>query len=302
MKKLVDFVVYIALLILGFTTRSLGHKLRVKTGKLISRILVMIFPSRIEIARNNLRFAFPDKDAKWINNVAVESFENLGITLVEILAMRYMSKEKVKSLVKFENLDLFQRLHSKKKGVILLSAHFGNWELGALSGALNMGVNYLIIVEHQANDYIDREMNKIRTRFGSKVVSRYKAAREIVKALDKGEILALIADQSATKDKDVFVDFFGRPAATYESPAILAKKFDLPVIMGLSVRQNDGTYVNTLEEIPHDDLENDKEGIHELTARHTKVLEKYIRMHPGHWSWMHKRWKHTPPEKPNEET
>jgi len=301
MKKLLDIFVYVLLLTIGTITRYIGTRLRVRLGKYLSVPFRYLFPSRMDIARDNLKKAFPEKDLDWIERTAKESFENLGITLLEILAMRYLSKSKVKSSVKFENLEMFKEEHAKGRGLILMCAHFGNWELGALSGTLNMGVNYLIIVEHQTNELIDKEMNKIRTRFGNKVVSRYKAAREIVKTLDKGEILALIADQSATKDKDVFVDFFGRPTATFESPAILAKKFNLPVIMGVPVRQKDGTYVITLEKIEHNDLGNSKEDIRELTQRHTKVLEKYIRMYPGHWSWMHRRWKHSPSETVNEE-
>lgn len=295
MKKFIDALTYIVLLIMSFFVRFFSRGLQVSLGKFTGRLFMLLFPSRVDIAKDNLMHAFPENSDDWIKIVTRESFENLGITLVEILAMKYLSAGEINKIAKFNNVELFRKLHNKNKGVILLSAHFGNWEIGALAGSMQLGVKYLIIVEHQANDFVNKEINKIRTRFGNRVISRYKAAREIVKTLQRGEVLALIADQSASERNDVYVDFFGRPAATFDSPAALALKFDVPIIFCLGIRQSDNSYIVDIKEIKHDDLTNDKEGILELTRRHTKYLEDMIRKYPGHWSWMHRRWKHTPP-------
>ncbi len=296
MKKLFDRLIYILAYVSSYFVRYLPAKCRMFLGKFLGRLFMFLFPSRVEIAGNNLRKAFPDKDEAWIKKIVTESFENLGLTLTDILMMKHLSEDKIKSMLNIENPDLFHRLHSKNKGMIMLSAHFGNWEIGAMSVALQTGVNYLIIVEHQANDFINTEMNNIRTRFGNRIVSRYNAAREIVKTLQRGEVLALIADQSASPN-DLFVDFFGRPAATFETPAALALKFDIPIVFGVTVRQDDGTYKINLQEVKHDDLQYDRSGVLELTKRHVKLLEEMIRKYPGHWSWMHRRWKHTPPDR-----
>ncbi len=294
MKKILDRITYLLAYVSSYFVKFLSPKLRMRFGKMLGRIFMFLFPGRVEIALDNLEKAFPEKEQWQLKKVAAEAFENLGITLMDILAMKHLPEKKIKSLVKIENSELFYRLHAKSKGMIMLGAHYGNWELGAMSVALQTGVNYLIIVEHQANDFINEEINNLRTRFGNRVVSRYRAAREIIKTLQQGEVLALIADQSAYAN-DLFVDFFGRPAATFDAPAALCLKFDIPMIFGVTVRQADGTYVIKLEEIKHDDLQNDKEGVLELTRRHVKKLEEMIRKHPGHWAWMHRRWKHTPP-------
>jgi KDO2-lipid IV(A) lauroyltransferase len=295
MKKIFDKLQYYAALIASYPVSYLPAGIRTGLGKFIGYVFMLIFPSRVDIAKDNLSKAFPDKDGDWINQTAKESFENLGITLVEILTLRHISEKKIRDAVKIENPDIGRNLLSQNHGMIFLSAHFGNWEVSALSIALQLDVNFLIIVEHQANDFVNTEMNNIRTRFGNRIVSRYKAAREIVKTLQQGEVLALIADQSASERNDVYVDFFGRPAATFDSPAALALKFNIPIVFGVSVRQDDYSYKLKMQEIKHDDLTNDKEGILELTRRHVKMLEDEIRKHPGHWSWMHRRWKHTPP-------
>jgi KDO2-lipid IV(A) lauroyltransferase len=124
----------------------------------------------------------------------------------------------------------------------------------------------------------------------------YNAARTIVSELRKGNMIALLADQSATKDKDLFVDFFGRPAATYESPAAMALRLNAPIVMGFAVRQKDGTYTVRLREIPFDDIKDREDAVSILTERHVKELENQIRLVPGLWAWQHKRWKHTPNE------
>ncbi len=296
MKKTVDIIIYYVALVASYPVQYLSPKMRVVLGKLLGRFFMLLMQSRVEIALDNLSKAFPNKNSDSLKIIAKQSFENLGITLLDILAMKHLSKQKIINMVKFENLAMSKKLLAQNRGMILLSAHFGNWEISAMSGALQMAVEYLIIVEHQANDFINTEINRIRTRFGNKVVSRYAAAREIVKVLRRGEVLALIADQSASERNDVYVDFFGRPAATFDSPAALALKFDIPVVFGVSVRQADGSYIVSLKQIQHDDLKYDKAGILELTRRHVKILENEIIKNPGHWAWMHRRWKHSPPE------
>ena len=121
------------------------------------------------------------------------------------------------------------------------------------------------------------------------------AIREVVRTLRERGIVAILADQSGPGG-GLFVDFFGRPAATYEGPAIFALKYGAPVLMGLGVRRADGGYDVRLEPIAVDDLSGaTEENIRIFTERHVKVLEQGIRQHPGHWLWQHRRWKHSPP-------
>jgi len=126
----------------------------------------------------------------------------------------------------------------------------------------------------------------------------YNAAKSIIQIVRNQEIIALLADQSATPDKDIFVDFFGRPAATYKVVGELALRYQLPIIMGVAVRQPDGKYKAELVELKYDDLDCltdgvSIDGIYKLTEKHTQLLEDFIRKTPEQWAWMHNRWKHT---------
>jgi len=119
-----------------------------------------------------------------------------------------------------------------------------------------------------------------------------KAALEIVRIIKNKGMVALLADQAASKKSDIFVDFFNRPAITYEAPAKLALKFDIPIIMGFAERQENFKYKVKLFEIIYDDIKGNENAVELLTQRHVKYLEEQIIKNPNQWAWQHNRWKH----------
>lgn len=293
MMKRIVFVLETAFaLILGFISSRLNKKNRTNFGKFLGSLIRFVVRNRVRITLENLAKAFPEQSHQWHKTVMKKSFENLGITLVEFLALGSLSEKDIKEYVHFDNIELIQKAYEQGRGVILLSAHYGNWEFLAYSVFVYLRIPVLIIVKPLANYILDKIINRYRTRLGNNVVSMYEAAFKVVKNLREGGVVALLADQSATKDKDVFVDFFGIPSATFESPAFLALKYKVPIIIGFAERRG-STYFVHLEEVRFDDLEFSKNGVAELTQRHTTKLEEAIRQHPELWVWQHRRWKHT---------
>ncbi len=288
--------IFITLLLkaLGTISQGLSIKGRTAFGKKIGILLKKASRKRYTITLNNIAAAFPEKNAEWHRDIAFKSYQNLGITLVELLAFPRLSDQDIADYIQCEGIGLVKELHAQGRGLILLSGHFGNWEMLAYSVGLFSELPVSIIVKTQQNMYADRLLNQYRTQRGNQVIPMHNAARSIIQKLRSGDAIALLADQSATGDKDIFIDFFGRPAATYEAPAALALRFKTPIVMGFAERRPDGTYYTKLSEIPHDDLENTQEGIRELTRRHVQMLENAIRKRPELWSWQHRRWKHQP--------
>ncbi len=284
------------LLVIGLISKSLNLRQRGSLGILVGDILRIISPSRQKITFENISNAFPDKSKEWVKKIVIDSYRNLGITLVELLVLEKIYKDGITKYIQYENIELIDELYSRGNGLILLSGHFGNWELLAFSAGLLSKAEITIIVKPQKNYIADRYLNKLRVMGGNSIISMYNSARNIIKILRDGKALALLADQSATEDKDIYVDFFGKPAATYETPAALALKFKSPIIMGFAVRQKDFTYRVKLEELKFDDLNDDPNGRIELTRRHVAKLEQAIRDNPGLWTWQHRRWKHTLPQ------
>lgn len=299
MKRITNKFLTQLLLFTGWVSSKLSRAARIRLGAMLGTSMRVISPRREQITIDNIRASFPKHTKQWAIKTAVASYRNLGITLAEVLAMKYLSDDEIKDYVHYDNADLIKRMHNRGKGVILLSGHFGNWEFLAYSAGLVTKFPITVIVKPQKNRFADVILNEYRIRGGNKVISMYNAAREIVNSLRSGGIVALLADQSATKDKDIFVEFFGRPAATFESPAALALKYQVPIIIGFAVRNKEGRYDVNLSEIKYDDLEYNKNGIEELTKRHVKILEDAIRKNPELWAWQHRKWKHAPQEKDN---
>ncbi len=280
----------------GVISRTVSTQGRIRLGRLFGTVLRRIGASRYAITIDNLSRAFPGSSDQWLRQTAEASYHNLGITLAELLALPSFSDADIRSMIRYDGLHLIEDAARQGKGLILLSAHYGNWEMLAFALPLFAAVPVTVIVKPQRNEYADILLNSYRQRTGNTLVSMYKAARDMVRILSSGGAIALLADQSATADKDVFVPFFGRPAATFEAPAVLALKFGAPIIMGFAERQDDGTYYVDLKQVPHEDLKYDREGIVELTRRHVSMLEEAVRRRPELWVWQHRRWKHVPGE------
>ncbi len=280
---------------IGFTSSKLSARKRTGFGRLLGRILILLDRKRFAITRDNLAKAFPEKDAAWVHRIAKLSYENLGTTFVELFTFPYFTDDDFRYYVNYENIELIARAKSQGKGMIMLSGHFGNWEMLAYTAGLFTGESAQIIVRDQKNSVLDKLINIYRTQGNNTIVAMHRAALSVAKTLKNGGTVAMLVDQSASSN-DLFVEFFGRHAATYRTPAELALRFGSPIITGYAFRNEKGTYDVRLTEIDFSDLEFSKEGIEELTRRHVKQLENVIRQRPELWSWQHKRWKYTPPD------
>lgn len=269
-------------------------KFNIAISKCIVKLLYPLIKSRRRVAKENLRIAFPDKSDAELNRLVYASFENLIITFTEIFNISNMSEKQIKEYVQFENGEMLQKLYDDGRGLILLSAHYGNWEFMAMAGAYHLNLDMLIPVKLLKNWFVDRIINKNRTACGNKVINMDKAAFEMLKQLKSGKAIALLADQSAHENSDIYVSMFGKPTLTYKAPAELALKYNIPLTFNYCERQRDGKYIIKSELVKSEDLEFTKEGVAELTQRHSNMLEAVLRRNPAQWVWAHKRWKHSP--------
>lgn len=263
-----------------------------KFASLLAGFFFYLFPIRKKTVLENLTLCFPEYKSKEINRIAFNTYKSFCITFIEILCMPSLSKEEISSLVNYSNINFVKEKYEEEKGVILLSAHFGNWEFTAASAAASLDIPFHIIIKEQRNPYVTEWMNKARTKWGNGIVPLGISVRHILKAILEKKIVAMVADQRGPSD-GIRVNFFGRPVAIYAGPAMLALKTKSPLLISIPVRQKDYTYKAIVEEISVDNLpENEEEKIIELSQRHTDYLEKFIRKYPEQWLWMHKRWKY----------
>lgn len=289
MKNILEYILF---LFLSFVCQILGLRLSRKFSSFISFFFFYVLPIRKDVVLDNLNHAFPELTSGEIKKIAYGSYKSFSITLVEILCLPRITKEQIKKTFDFNNLDLIEKKEQEKNGVILLTAHFGNWEYGAISVGVHLNKKLSVIVKSQRNPYVNDWMNKARTRWNNEVVPLGVSIRNVYSVLFNKGIIGIVADQRGPEES-IKLEFFGRKTSVYTGPAILSLKMNSPLIYGVSVRQPDYSYKMDFVEISRQNLPDEYDGkIRVISERMLKQLEESIREHPEQWFWMHKRWKH----------
>jgi Kdo2-lipid IVA lauroyltransferase/acyltransferase len=278
----------------GFFLRLFPLRIVQRVGAAAGEFVGMTLGYRRSVTMDNLRNAFPDKNDDALRSIMRGAFRNVGIALFEFVYFPRLNAAAINELVQIGNSELVQEVYARGKGIILLTAHFGNWELLAQSVPARTGIPVHVIVKNQANRRVNRRINEWRTMLGNIAVPMEISVRELLKALREKKAIGMVGDQTAAKESDS-VPFFGRNVPTFEGPAMFSLKTRAPLLVGFAVRQPNGTYRAEFQEIRSDDLmAYTPENVLELTKRHVSALEAVVRAHPDQWLWMHKRWKHVP--------
>jgi KDO2-lipid IV(A) lauroyltransferase len=266
-------------------------------GRGLGRSSIRVGRSRRRILYDNLAAAFPEKPPEEISRIARESAATLGAAFVEFLQVSAMSEEQIRSRIRVVGEENLREARARGKGVFILSAHLGGWELGAIRAGL-MGEPIAPVVRPLDNPLLERELARRRMRLGNRLISKREAARDILRALRRGETVAILIDQNVLAREAVFVPFFGRLAATTPALALLQRKTGAPVVPVFTWPQGGGRYrlefekpiyAEEFEAIPDRDA-----AALAATARYMEVTEEAVRKDPAAWLWMHNRWRTRP--------
>lgn len=286
---LLEFVMF---QVVGFFVRLLPLRLVGALGAALGSAVFRWTNFRKRVTMDNLRRAFPEESEEKLEEIARGAFESVGASLLEFMWTPRLTAELLREYVRIPDVELLHTVRKRGKGVVLLGAHFGNWELMAESLGVHIGESIHIIVKPQSNRYVDRVINEWRVRLGNQIVPMGRAVREVLGTLHSGGFVGILADQSAPRES-LSVTFFGRQVPTFEGPAMFCLKTGASMVLCTVLRRVNRTYEVQLQEIPTGDLKNSApESIKELTQRHVSATEQMIRVHPEQWLWMHKRWKH----------
>ncbi|HWR05918.1 lysophospholipid acyltransferase family protein [Sporomusa sp.] len=267
----------------------LPHSLILSAGKLFGRLYYRFAGKQRRRALKQIteRLSLTHSEAEAIIR---SSFLKLGQTFLEVLQMPALNNENITERVTFENRHYLDEALAQQKGVVFLTGHLGNWEWFGAALALS-GFPVADIIKRQPNAQHTRILNEHRQMFGIEIFA--SGTSEIIgaaKALKKGKLLAFFADQDAGYE-GVFVDFLGKPAATYLGPAVFARKFKAPVVPGFIVRNPDGTHRILLQPpIYFEDTGNPDADLYNLTERMTRIIETAVKTYPDEWLWFKKRW------------
>ena len=266
------------------------------TMKSLTLLVYHLDKKRRNLTITNLTMAFPEKTSEEIAVLSKEVYTELSKTISEILLM-FTGQFDIDKAIK--NVDeakekLQDIAQNSPNGVIVMTAHFSNWELAAHFLAKN-GLPMLAIGREGNNKLIDKKITiPFRNKYGNRATSKDNAMLAMVKTLKKGDAVGLLIDQKAGQLNSVKVDFFGTLAETTLSVAMLKLKFNPVVVPIFIARQSDGMYemiINTPIDYVADEIDDKEKKLEAMTMKYNQAIEEIIREYPAQWFWMHNRWR-----------
>ena len=249
-----------------------------------------------QAAMFNLRLAFPDWTDQQRRRVIRGMVRQIGWMAGEFSQFPKYTRENIERIVVVDGFENFDAARRRGKGVLFLTGHMSAWELAPFAQAL-YGYPLHFLVRPIANRRVDALINAYRCRAGNRPIEKNKSARAILKVLADGGTVGVLADHNTDIEESVFVEFFGVSASTTSGLARLALHTNAAVVPGF-LSWDEGRRKYRLRFEPAVELlrtTNEEADVVENTQRFTRVIEDFVRAHPGQWLWVHRRWKTRPP-------
>ena len=267
------------------TVRSIG-RFAGDLGRLVDR-------RHHAIALANLTAALPDLDRKQVERIARRCWRHFGEILLDTLNVRKLGPRSVGLDVHYEGLEHLREAYRRGRGVLVFTGHFGHWELMAqMQGHIGLPMSF--VARPLDNPRLEKQLAALRGRSGNTLIYKRNAIRAMMRAIRSGQIAGLLIDQDARND-GVFVPFFGRPASTTPTLALLAIRTGAPIIPFLSLPGPNGSWrIISLPAVQVDPTADRNREVERITARCTAIIEDWVRENPELWLWMHRRWKTRP--------
>jgi KDO2-lipid IV(A) lauroyltransferase len=261
------------------------------TARGITRLLDLAAPRLRHVAMKNLSFALPELAEPERRRIVDGVFENISRMLIALARFPSLNASNISQWIGYEGFEHYASAKQEGRGVLIATAHLGNWELSAFAHAL-MTEPMQIMARPLDNPLIDRLVEMRRTLTGNRLINKRDAARAVMKALRSNEAVGILIDQNTAVNEGVFVDFFGKLACAGSGFVKLAYRSQAPVIPGFALWDtNRKRYV--LRFYPRvemtGDLQTDTQRLH-------SILEGIIRQYPDQWMWIHRRWKTRRPD------
>lgn len=291
MKKKIKYILeYIPFYLLVRAMQAMPFGIALKAGRQLGALLYKVSGKRVAMAEKNMAGALNIDNAQAAGTTK-KAFVNVGMTLAEFVNLPNLNRSFFEERITVEGEENLIDAQSDDKGILLLGAHLGNWEILGAYLQYKFG-NLSVIYRKTKNPYVDNFINSIRTYPGTETIPHRNSIRQVMSNLKKKGMVGILLDQHAIPEDAVVVDFFGRPAATNYGLAVIALKTGAPVVPAFVVRDGLGGYKCIYEKPirPVKDEDKDK-SIKDATISFNMALEKIISTYPEQWFWIHKRWK-----------
>jgi KDO2-lipid IV(A) lauroyltransferase len=262
----------------------------------VGRWLWKLAPFRRDVIVDNLRRVFgahlPDDE---IERLAQAHYAHLAKLAAEFLRYRWLSPRRKRSLVRVEGVEHFTRAWEAKRGILVLTGHFGNFEVATLAGLAQFPEvrGRIHFVRRPIKPrWLDAMVNARMRKAGFGTIGKRGSLDEVLALLGRGDAIVVPFDQHAQRPDGIEVEFFGHPAGTFKSLAIIAISTGAPVLPAAAWREPDGAHVLRFEPpLPPVECADPSEEIRRTTRAYNAALERLVLRHPEQWWWVHRRWK-----------
>ena len=278
----------------------LPRRVAIRTGQLVARLAYRLHRRLQFVGDRNLQMAMPELSEPQRREILDRLCESLGRLLGEFSQFPKLTRANIADVVVYDGFEHYERAASKGRGVLMLTGHFGAWELCAFAQGV-YGYPLSFLVRPLDNPLLDRLISSYRTRSGNRTIDKNDAVRAVLKRLREGEDVGLLIDVNTVADEGVFCDFFGIPACSTTGLAVFALRADAPVVPGFLLwDERLKKHVLRFEpEVPLVRTGDFKEEVRLNTQAYMKVIESCARRHPDQWLWIHKRWQTRPTGAPD---
>ena len=267
-----------------------------KNARYFAKYLAFLFYYILKIRRTtvieNLKTAFPEYSEKEVQSLAFKNYFSFSLTLIELFSIKNLSRKDLFELVECGELI---KIHSEgifKNGGFFLTAHYGNWELGAISIGAQLNIEINVLAKPQRNKFVSDWLNSMRESSGNKTILLGTSVREVYKSINEKKVVGIVGDQRGPIEGKR-VKYFGKETAVFQGTASIAFKKKAPIVVVFLERQENLFYKAKVDVIDYEKFNGtDDEIIHKINQEYMRLLEKQVRKKPEQWFWMHKIWKY----------
>lgn len=277
----------------GLVLKILPRKATIKLMRGLAWFAYTMSKKHQHIINANLDLAFNNKlSSQEKKQIGIDAFTNLIDTIFGIIIRDNMDKKEVIKNVTFQNKDIIKAYQEENKQFILVTGHYGNWELLSQSIAIHFDLTLVGVGRELDSSLMDKILIKNRERFNVEMVYKKGAMKGCIRAIGQKKIVGILTDQHLGQQQSINVDFFNHKVTHTPLASILSHKFDIDLIPAYISTDDYLNYKVTIYEpiksLQTDNKENDLE---DMTKAQAKVLESVIKAKPEQWFWQHKRWK-----------
>jgi KDO2-lipid IV(A) lauroyltransferase len=294
-----DFVEYLPAFLLLKFLGLLPRSWALRLGEGIGLLVGFAWGRLRRVGERNMELVFAQFDRQQRRALLRRVFRMLGRHLGEFSQFPKLHRGNIAGIVRYDGLPHYEQALAKGRGVLVLTAHFGAWELSSFAHAL-YGYPLHFLVRRLDNPFLDRLIEHYRTLSGNRPIDKTDAARQVLAALRRGEAVGVLMDVNTHPPEGVFCTFFGITCCTSPLVARFALKTGAPVIPGFLIRdEQTGNHILRFDP-PVEMIRtgNFHQDLIVNTERLNRVIEAYVRRYPDHWVWVHKRWQTRPPGEP----